>query len=168
MKYLIIFAMVTLFSAYQNACANAVSDSINSIIQSKNVVVKNNPQEKYHNFDSINQTFAFVIFYRSTCPHCQRFVPVLSQFATDYGFKVYPYATDGHALSALPNTMPMTSQVEQTFFTSPNIEVPSLFLINVKTMKAYLIDQGEMSYADLQNRMKLFFSIFNSQMTSNE
>ena len=81
---------------------------------------------------------------------------------------MYPYSTDGQALSEFPNSMPMTNQVEQTFFSSPNIEVPSLFLINVKTMKAYLIDQGEMSYADLQNRVKLFFETFDSQMTSNE
>lgn len=160
--------MATFVSVHQNARANVVSDSINSIIQSKHVSVKNHTQEKYHDFDSINQTFAFVIFYRSTCPHCQRFVPILSQFAADYGFKVFPYAADGQALPTLPNTMPMTAQVEQTFFSSPNIEVPSLFLINVKTMKAYLVDQGEMSYMGLQNRLKLFFNIFNSQITSNE
>lgn len=160
----------------ENSYANVVSDSINQLIQSKNVnadsfSMKNDNKEineKYHAFDSINQIFAFVIFYRSTCPHCQRFLPVLSQFANDYGFKVYPYSTDGKASISFPNSMPMTNQIEQTFFSSPNIEVPSLFLINVKTMKAYLIDQGEMSYVDLQNRVKLFFETFNAQMTSNE
>ena len=160
----------------ENSYANVVSDSINQLIQNRNISinsfsVKNDNQivnEKYHDFDAMNRTFAFVIFYRPTCPHCQRFVPILSQFANDYGFRVYPYSTDGQALSEFPNSMPMTNQVEQTFFSSPNIEVPSLFLINVKTMKAYLIDQGEMSYADLQNRVKLFFETFDSQMTSNE
>ena len=162
--------MATLISVHQNARANVVSDSINSAIQNKNVItdVSNHSQEKYHDFDSVNRKFSFVLFYRSTCPHCQRFAPVLSQFAADYGFRVYSYSTDGQALPEFPNSMPMTTQVEQTFFSSPNIEVPSLFLINVKTMKAYLVDQGEMSYADLQNRMKLFISIFNSQLTSNE
>ena len=149
----------------ENIYANVVSDSINQLIQNRNIStnsfsIKNDNQtidEKYHDFDAMNRNFAFVIFYRSTCPHCQRFVPILSQFANDYGFRVYPYSTDGQALSEFPNSMPMTNQIEQTFFSSPNIEVPSLFLINVKTMKAYLIDQGEMSYTDLQDRVKLFF-----------
>ncbi|MCX7124231.1 MAG: conjugal transfer protein TraF [Gammaproteobacteria bacterium] len=168
-------SFILFITIYQNAYANVVSDSINTLIQNRNVngssLSANNTQnlkEKYHTFDAVNRTFAFVIFYRSTCPHCQHFVPVLSQFANDYGFRVYPYATDDQALSSFPNSMPMTTQIERTFFTTPSIEVPSLFLINVKTMKAYLIDQGEMSYTDLENRVKLFFQIAQSQMMVNQ
>lgn len=172
MKYLIILFMATLLTAYQNARANVVSDSINDIIQTKNsgnnknesTEVSNYTTEKYHDFNTVNKKFAFVIFYRSTCPHCQRFDPILKQFSQDYGFKVYAYTTDGSSVPSFPKSMPMTQTVEKTFFNSPNIEVPSLFLINVKTMKAYMIDQGEMSYQDLNTRVKLFFHLFSSQV----
>lgn len=174
MKYLIILLMATLVSVHQNAQANVVSDSINGIIQNSNNIngnnknegnqVQNHSTEKYHDFDAVNSKFAFVVFYRSTCPHCQRFDPILKQFSQDYGFKVYAYTTDGNSLPSFPKSMPMTTTVEKTFFNSPNIEVPSLFLINVKTMKAYLIDQGEMSYQDLNSRVALFFHLFKTQV----
>lgn len=172
MKSLIILLMATLVFAHQNAHANVVSDSINGMIQIKNssysknasADVSNQSIEKYHDFDSVNSKFSFVLFYRSTCPHCQRFDPIVKEFSQDYGFKVYAYTTDGNSLPSFPNSMPMTESVEKTFFNSPNIEVPALFLINVKTMKAYLIDQGEMSYQDLDNRVTLFFHLFKNQV----
>lgn len=172
MKSLIILLMTTLIFAHQNARANVVSDSISDIIQIKDSSYSKNASadvsyqsiEKYHDFNSVNSQFAFVLFYRSTCPHCQRFDPILKEFSQDYGFKVYAYTTDSASLPSFPNSMPMTETVEKTFFNSPAIEVPSLFLINVKTMKAYLIDQGEMSYQDLDNRVTLFFHLFKNQV----
>lgn len=169
MKYFLIILYVLLFFN-QEASANVVSDSINTIIRNKNgnagfeISTQNDVNEKYHDFDMVNKNFAFVIFYRSTCPHCQRFDPILKQFSQDFGFKVYAYTTDRNSLPSFPKSMPMTESVEKTFFSSPNIEVPSLFLINVKTMQAYLIDQGELSYLDLENRVKLFFHLFKNQV----
>lgn len=185
MKKLIILSMLAFASSIaicQSANANIVADSINGIIQIKNAKNANNSNvyrvnkdetatsnianEKHNDFDNVNKRFAFVLFYRSTCPHCQRFDPVVKQFSSDFGFKVYAYTTDGHSLPSFPHSMPMTESVEKTFFNSPQIEVPSLFLINVKTMRAYLIDQGEMNYQDLNVRVKLFFHLFKQQVMS--
>lgn len=166
-----LFVLIQALSLDSIVYSNVVSNTINQFIQNKtdgnnSISIKNNNKiisEKYHTFDAVNHTFAFVIFYRSTCPHCQRFVPILSQFAHDFGFRIYAYTTDGGVLPEIPNSMPMTKAIESTFFSTPDIEVPSFFLINVKTMQAYLIDQGEMSYQDLEVRLQSFFQMGISQ-----
>src|SRR3990167_9787373 len=144
----------------QAGFANTVSDSINNILTKKNVVKKVDATttEKYHTFDAYNRNFSLVLFYRSSCQHCQRFAPILSQFSKEFGFQVYAYTTDGNALSDFPESMNATASIEKTFFQNNNIVVPSLFLVNVKTMQAYMIDQGEMSEEELQNTITQFFS----------
>jgi len=143
--------------------ANAVTSDISRIIQKNGsaeiLSSANSKNEKFSDFDTVNQAYALLVFYRSTCPHCQHFIPVLAQFGKDSGFKIYAYSTDGQSLPALQDTMPMTASIEKTFFDSPNIEVPSLFIINTKTMQTYLIDRGEMDYMELMNRVKMFFDM---------
>src|SRR3990167_6308131 len=152
--------VIIFFSFLQTGFANTVSDSINHILTKKSVVKKVDATttEKYHTFDAYNRHFSFVLFYRSSCPHCQRFAPVLSQFSKDFGFQVYAYTTDGNTLLDFPESMNATSSIEKIFFQGNNIVVPSLFLVNVKTMQAYLIDQGEMGDVKLQNTVMHFFS----------
>lgn len=153
-----------------NLFANAVTKDISNIIQNKNQLktLTSTASEKFADFDAVNKTYAFIVFYRSTCPHCQRFIPILSHFGKDFGFRIYAYSTDGQTLPALQNTMPMTPSVEKVFFDSPTIEVPSLFLINTKTMQTYLIDRGEMDYGQLMDRVKLFFDMQKSGDNQNE
>lgn len=168
MKPLLFLLFASLIAAHQNARANVVSDSINTLLSKRNfsvnsAVSQNLVSEKYHDFDQFNQNFAFVLFYRSTCPHCERFAPILAQFASDFGFRVYAYATDGQAIQSFPKAMPMTAQVQRTFFNTPNIEVPSLFIVNTRTLQTYLIDQGEMSANDLQNTTQSFFQMIKNR-----
>lgn len=150
------------------AFGNFVSNDINSMLSQKNNQNINQSSqkhttEKYHTFDRYNHTFSFVLFYRSTCPHCERFAPIISAFSKDFGFRIYAYTTDGNVLPELNNSMVVTRDIENTFFSNNhNIVVPSLFIVNVKTMQAYFIDQGEMSYNELQNNVTQFFSNMSS------
>lgn len=161
-----ILLIIAIFSSMVslNIFANAVTSDISRIIHKNGTAeilspVNNINNEKFSDFDTVNQSYALVVFYRSSCPHCQHFIPVLAQFGSDAGFKIYAYSTDGQSLPALQDTMPMTPSIEKTFFDSPNIEVPSLFIINTKTMQTYLIDRGEMDYTGLMNRVKMFFDM---------
>ena len=159
----LILAILSVMTSF-NSFANTVTSDINRIIHKNGNAeilspANNTKDEKFSDFDTVNQSYALVVFYRSTCPHCQHFIPVLAQFGNDAGFKIYAYSTDGQSLPALQDTMPMTPSIEKTFFDSPNIEVPSLFIINTKTMQTYLIDRGEMDYTGLMNRVKMFFDM---------
>lgn len=130
--------------------ANNVTDAIDQLI------TRQVAQNHNNDFNQINKSYAFVLFYRATCTHCQRFMPVIKQFSDKYGFRVYPYTINGEALPVFPNSMPMTNEIASTFFSSPNFMVPSLFLINIHTMKAFVINQGEESFLDLYAQINQF------------
>lgn len=88
-------------------------------------------------------------FYHSTCPYCQRFAPIVKQFAEQYGISVIPVTTDGISLPEFPN-----SYLDQGQAKKFNVTVePALFAVNPSTQKAYPIGYGLMSEADLKKRI---------------
>ena len=156
-----------------SAYANNVENDINQLLNSKSAVkqqhadINTNAQTK-NDFNSINKHYAFVLFYRASCPHCQRFVPIVKQLSDTYGFHVYPYSVQGQSLPSFPNSMTISNQIASTFFSSPNYVVPSLFLINTQTMKAFLINQGEESLIDLYKQVQQLEKIIKSDGVGNE
>ena len=128
---------------------------------------------------SLNKNYTIVLFYESTCPHCQRFDPILKQFADTYHFKVYPFTVDGKSLPSFENSYSVQPSILASFFdltqdgevlpsfsnadatgvlqslmAQNRIIVPAAFLIDQNTMKVYLISIGEELMPDLINRME--------------
>lgn len=52
-------------------------------------------------------------FYRSSCIYCQRFAPIVKDFAETYGITVIPITTDGVSLPEFPNSQVNRGQAEQ-------------------------------------------------------
>ena len=88
-------------------------------------------------------------FYRSTCPYCQRFAPIVKNFAERYGVTVIPITTDGVSLPEFPNSFIDQGQKE-TFHVTVE---PSLFAVNPYTHQAYPVSYGLISEADLKKRI---------------
>ncbi len=88
-------------------------------------------------------------FYRSSCPYCVRFAPIVKDFAETYGITVIPITTDGISLPEFPNSYPNHGQAEKF-----NVTVePALFAVNPYTQKAFPIAYGLTSEADLKKRV---------------
>jgi conjugal transfer pilus assembly protein TraF len=49
------------------------------------------------------KTSGLFFFYRSSCPYCVRFAPIVKDFAETYGITVIPITTDGVSLPEFPN-----------------------------------------------------------------
>jgi len=88
-------------------------------------------------------------FYRSSCPYCVRFAPIVKDFAETYGITVVPITTDGIALPEFPRSYPDHGQAEKFHVT---VE-PALFAVNPYTHKAFPIAYGLTSEADLKKRI---------------
>lgn len=88
-------------------------------------------------------------FYRSTCPYCQRFAPIVKDFSEHYHITVIPITTDGISLPEFPNSYPDQGQAEKFHVT---VE-PSLFAVNPYTKEAYPVSYGLMSEVDLKKRI---------------
>ena len=88
-------------------------------------------------------------FYRSTCGYCQKFAPIVKDFAETYGITVVPITTDGVSLPEFPNSYPDQGQAEKFHVT---VE-PALFSVNPYTHQAFPITYGLTSEADLKKRI---------------
>lgn len=95
---------------------------------------------------NLAKSYQIYFFYRSTCPYCQRFAPIIKDFATTYGFNVLPITTDGISLPEFPK-----SYVDQGESQIYNVTVePTLFLVNSETNKAIRISTGLATQSEIK------------------
>lgn len=91
----------------------------------------------------------FFFFYSSSCPHCQRFAPILKRLSQRYGFSVVAISVDGGFLPSFPNAV-MNKGQTKVFQVSV---YPSLFLVNPKSQVASLVTEGAIDEDELTNRL---------------
>ena len=110
---------------------------------------------RQNSITALQKDYRFVLFYMSTCPHCQRFDPILKSFSDQYGIGVTAYTVNGQSLPSFPHSVKPSQKVLTSFFSNPsNAVVPALFIINVHNLHAYPVNYGEMSYQSLVVRMQ--------------
>jgi len=51
-------------------------------------------------------THGLLFIFRSDCPYCHRFAPILKRFEQEYGITVFPVSLDGKGLPEYPNPQP--------------------------------------------------------------
>jgi conjugal transfer pilus assembly protein TraF len=88
-------------------------------------------------------------FYRSTCPYCVKFAPILKDFAEKFGITIVPITTDGISLPEFPNSY---SDKGQAVKFDVKVE-PALFVVNPYTHQAVPVSYGLTSVADLKKRI---------------
>lgn len=87
-------------------------------------------------------------FYKSTCPYCHSFAPILKRFADEHNISVVPITLDGISLKEFPESYKDAGQA--ALF---NVKVqPALFVVNPYTKKAIPFGFGLMSESDLKRR----------------
>ncbi|MEY0604188.1 type-F conjugative transfer system pilin assembly thiol-disulfide isomerase TrbB, partial [Providencia huaxiensis] len=70
------------------------------------------------------------------------------------GFKVFAYTLDGQGDMAFPNAIPAPAEVVQTFFgAGMQVVTPSVFLVEVNTLRTYPLLQGLTDMQDVMNRI---------------
>ena len=104
--------------------------------------------------EDLQHNYFFVVFFRSTCPHCHHFIPVLKDFAHYYGVKIKAYSVDGPDLDNLHSTK-MTGSEYKDYFLQGGYKavVPALYLQNKHTDQVYPVLFGEAKPYQLAKRM---------------
>lgn len=98
--------------------------------------------------------YTLVLFMQAKCPYCQQFDPQLALLSAQTGFKVFPYTLDGQGDMAFPNAIPAPAEVVQTFFgAGMQVVTPSVFLVEVNTLRTYPLLQGLTDMQDVMNRI---------------
>jgi type-F conjugative transfer system pilin assembly thiol-disulfide isomerase TrbB len=104
------------------------------------------------------QDWTAVLFMSSSCAYCQRFDPVLKAVSQEIELSVFPYTLDGKGDASWPQAIPAPPRVITEFFAQGlPIATPTVFLVNVHTMKTYPLLQGEVSRDAVLSRLDEVF-----------
>jgi len=93
--------------------------------------------------------YGLFFFYKSTCPYCKRFAPILANFVARHGLTLVPITMDGKFLPEFPNTRNNTGQAEK-FHVSMT---PALFAVNPYNQKAFPVAYGLTSETELRDNI---------------
>ena len=98
---------------------------------------------------ALGRDHVVLFFFRSDCPYCHAFAPVLNDFQKRYGIRIEPVSTDGGALPEFPaprrdNGISQTLNVKQ---------VPALFLAHPESGKITPLGFGVLSENELVERI---------------
>lgn len=109
-------------------------------------------------YDRIQQKFAeaatrygLLYVFRSDCPYCKKFSPVLKLFANAHGFSIISVSLDGQGTQDFPNPVKDLSLLKRRN-ALPEV-VPALYLIDPKEPQAQALGFGIMNSKDLEERI---------------
>ncbi|WP_272662629.1 type-F conjugative transfer system pilin assembly thiol-disulfide isomerase TrbB [Providencia sp. PROV111] len=98
--------------------------------------------------------YTLVLFMQSSCPYCHQFDPQLALLSAQTGLSVFPYTLDGKGDMAFPNAIPAPPEVVQSFFGAGlQVITPTVFLVDVNTLRTYPLLQGLTDMQDVMNRI---------------
>jgi conjugal transfer pilus assembly protein TraF len=95
------------------------------------------------------QHSGLIFFYRSTCPYCQRFAPIVKDFSQRYGISVLPVTTDGISLPEFPNSHIDQGQAAHLRVTME----PALFTVDPYSHQIVPVGFGLMGEDELRGRI---------------
>jgi conjugal transfer pilus assembly protein TraF len=89
----------------------------------------------------LSQKNGLIFFFRSDCPYCHRFAPVLKKFSEQYGFTIIPVSLDGVGLPEYPYP-----KKNYDLGRKLNVSVvPAVFMVNPDSNSVSTVGYG---YAD--------------------
>jgi conjugal transfer pilus assembly protein TraF len=98
---------------------------------------------------ALAKTHGLFFFFRSDCPYCHKFAPVLRHFERDYGLTVFAVSLDGGGLPEYPT--PLT---DNGMAANLNVRmVPAVFLAVPGTREITPIGYGVMAETELVERI---------------
>lgn len=98
--------------------------------------------------------FGLVLFYGASCPHCQRFDPIVKHYAVAHQLPVLAYTIDGSALPSFPDSVSPSPEETRRFFPHGGMVVPTLFLIDGGAKTILPVLKGEASAEQLARRIE--------------
>ena len=98
---------------------------------------------------ALGQTHALFFFFRSDCPYCHAFAPILRSFAGKHGLTIVPVSLDGGGLPEFPQF-----RVNNGIATALRVEtVPAVFLAQPTTGVITPVGTGVLSESQLVERI---------------
>ncbi|PND33877.1 conjugal transfer protein TraF [Achromobacter pulmonis] len=111
-------------------------------------------EERSGSVAELGRDHVLFFFYRSDCPYCHAFAPVLAAFQARYGIQVVAVSVDGGPMPGFPNARPDNGIATTLKVT----QVPAVFLAQPYTGKITPIGFGVLSESQLLERIAIVSS----------
>ena len=98
---------------------------------------------------ALSSTHGLLFVFRSDCPYCHRFAPILKRFEQEFGMLVFPVSLDGKGLPEYPNPQPDNGTAARLNATV----VPALYLTAPSKREIQPVGFGVMALSDLIERI---------------
>jgi conjugal transfer pilus assembly protein TraF len=95
------------------------------------------------------QTHGLLFVFRSDCPYCHRFAPILKRFEQEYGMSVLAVTLDGGVLPEYPHAQPENGAGRQLNVSA----VPALYLMEPSKRDIRPVGFGLMAFTELVERI---------------
>jgi len=96
-------------------------------------------------------THGLLFIFRSDCPYCHRFAPILKRFEQEFGMLVFPVSLDGKGLPEYPSPQPDNGIAARLSVSS----VPALYLTAPSRREIRPVGFGVMAFNDLIERIAM-------------
>ena len=121
----------------------------------KKVWIEQRNQDRIQAARELNQRYGIFYFYRSDCPYCRVYSPVLKKFAEEFGIQVMAVTMNGQTLPSWPD-----SHIDQGQSAKMNITaVPATILFDKNTSQTTPLGFGALSREELLEQIHLITQI---------
>lgn len=128
---------------------HTVKNPTNSV--ARRVYHEEQAAEKKASVDSFTNKYGLFFFFRSNCPYCHKFAPILKMFEEEYGITVVPVSLDGIGLPEYPQP-----KADNGIAKKLNIDiVPAVIAVDPKTGETVPVSYGLVSVDELSYRINL-------------
>lgn len=100
---------------------------------------------------ALAKNYGLFFFFRSDCPYCRRFAPILKAFTLQYGLQVIPVSLDGGGLPEYP--APQLNQGQFERLMGRRAIVPAVLAVNPQTQQVVPVSYGLVTQEELQKRI---------------
>lgn len=100
---------------------------------------------------NINDRYGIFFLFRSDCPHCHRYSPILKSFQVKYGINIMAVSMDGGAITGWDKIMINRGEIEKMGIAVK--AVPATILFDKETREVIPVGFGVLSHSDLEERI---------------
>ena len=117
----------------------------------RHVYLDERQKSKAETIKALSQKYGLFFFFKSSCPYCHRFAPIVKQFAQTYDWQVLPISMDGSQLPEFPHT-----QHDNGAATKLNVtHLPTLLAVEPKSGKVIPLSFGMSSQDQIEDRIRV-------------
>jgi conjugal transfer pilus assembly protein TraF len=104
----------------------------------------------------LSKHYGLFFVFKSSCPYCHRFAPLVKEFASTFGFEVKAISADGGVINEFKNASRDNGALKVI---NPQGVYPALFLANPKTMQIIPIAWGMVSITELKENCRYILTM---------